>query len=302
MHNPIVRPSAALLALVALGAAAEPPPPPKPCSTQLIERGLSPGPEWNEALGACRAKQAADVRAGVHGVEAQARAVCDEQVRQRGHVPGIGHYKTALDQCVAAHRAAAAGEPSSAQAPFGTGRMAEYMNAIYNEDFATLSEVNDELRRRFQSKLFAIPQPLRAGVSPMPLLWQNYLALYPALYRNCLEADAPSVMIGLAYDRVTTNGLGVEIRRERVDTRHAVPVNRRFYRVAQRIGPQHGNAFDDAFIQLAGLDLGEFSFGRVGHAVAQAMRRHACDGPVIQRFETQLLKLGATARERGESR
>ena len=93
--------------------------------------------------------------------------------------------------------------------------------------------------------------------------------------------------------RVRRDGNGIEISRRQVDQRRTIPVNRRFLPMARSSGVQMSGSAEDLVAKLAGLELGELSFGNIAAVVQRTMQRRPCSDPVTRRLEEAFVKYSA---------
>ncbi len=225
---------------------------------------------------------------GQNGIDLQATSLCAGELQDLYITPGTAGpagYNTLLERCEqrrVRELKAQSPRPAGPQ-PFGDAtRVHDYLNALYTDDLATLRSVDRALTYR-----------ARVGIHGTLLtsILQNYFSLYPTVYAACLEPNAPTITVGEVYDDVTYDGTGLEIRRNRVDTRRVVPVNRRFYDMARNTGIDEGSRLADGFISaFGGIYLRELSSARVNEAVKQLMRTHQCDSAVTRRLEEKFIQ------------
>lgn len=280
----------ALVGMLGIATAQDKPsssPPSKSCAEELRERGLTSGmPGFDTEYIACRDRKNAAVRAGASGLDAQLGARCKDELIDRGFIPGIGAYQTEMNRCLARRRSEgnAGTVEFTDDKPFGRGKVQDYLNALYSDDLPTMRAIDAELAQRMQTRM---------GVSVFNLVVQNYLAAYPGVYKACLEPNAPTVTVGEVFDEVKRDGNGIEISRRQVDQRRKVPVNQRFLPMARSSGVQMSGSAEDLVARLAGLDLGELSFGNIAAVVQRTMQRHPCSDPVTRRLEDALIRYSA---------
>lgn len=293
MTRGVVLPSAVFTAVMGMSGLAmaqeKPPssPPSKSCAEELRERGLTSGmPGFDTEYIACRDRKNAAVRAGASGLDAQVIALCKDELIDRGYTPGIGAYQTEMNRCLV--RRKSEGPAGTAdftdEKPFGRGKIQDYLNALYSDDVPTLRAIDAELAQRMQTRM---------GVSVFNVVTQNYLAAYPVVYKACLEPNAPTVTVGEVFDEVKRDGNGIEISRRQVDQRRTIPVNRRFLPMARSSGVQMSGSAEDLVAKLAGLELGELSFGNIAAVVQRTMQRRPCSDPVTRRLEEAFVKYSA---------
>lgn len=280
----------ALVGMLGIATAQDKPsssPPSKSCAEELRERGLTSGmPGFDTEYIACRDRKNAAVRAGASGLDAQLGARCKDELIDRGFIPGIGAYQTEMNRCLARRRSEgnAGTVEFTDDKPFGRGKVQDYLNALYSDDLPTMRAIDAELAQRMQTRM---------GVSVFNLVVQNYLAAYPGVYKACLEPNAPTVTVGEVFDEVKRDGNGIEISRRQVDQRRKVPVNQRFLPIARSSGVQMSGSAEDLVARLAGLDLGELSFGNIASVVQRTMQRRPCSDPVTRRLEDALIRYSA---------
>jgi hypothetical protein len=225
---------------------------------------------------------------GQNGIDLQATYLCSGELHDLYITSGtvrLGGFNELLERCEQRRLRelkAQAARPAGEQ-PFGDAtRVHDYLNALYTDDMATLLGVDRALTFR---------TGVGINVTLLTLILQNYFSLYPTVYVACLEPNAPTIVIGEVYDDVTRDGTGMEIRRNRVDTRRAVPVNRRFYEMARSAGIGEGSRLEDGVISaFGGVYLRGLSSARVNEAVQQLMRAHRCDSAVTRRLEEKFIQ------------
>lgn len=231
-----------------------------------------------------------DVLTGKRGLYERAGKSCANELADLYITPGVagpGEYFGLLERCELGRvreLRAAAGGPKYPQ-PFGDEtRIHEYLNALLAGDMETIRSTHQAYGSRTNSggpMNFVIP------------VMSNYLARYPNAYARCLEPDAQVLVLGDVVDEVTRDGTGMEVRRERIDRTRRVPVNKRFFAIASRIGPKEGSRFDDAFMAMGGLYLRDLSYSRIDEVVREVMRSYPCDGDVIRRLEQKFIEHSA---------
>ena len=261
--------------------------PSKSCAEELRERGLTSGmPGFDVEYIACRDRKNAEVRSGASGLDAQLIALCKDELIDRGFLPGIGQYQTEMNRCLTRRKSEGqAGTADFTDAkPFGSGKVQDYLNALYSDNVPAMRALDAEFAQRMQTRM---------PVSVFNLIVQNYLAAYPIFYKSCLEPNAPTVTVGEVYDEVKRDGSGMEISRREVDERRRIPVNQRFLQMAKNSGVKMSGSLDDFVTSLAGFELGELSFTNIGSIVQRTMQRRPCNDPVTRRLEDAFIKHSA---------
>lgn len=255
------------------------------CADELRARGLTSGmPGFDTEYVACGERQRAAVLSGAHGHFVQIGTLCKEELVDRGFVPGVGAYQPEMNKCLARRKSegSAGTADFTADKPFGRGKVQDYLNAIYAGDFAAMRATDAALGQRMQTGM---------NVSLFNLVAQNYLAAYPAIYKSCLEPDAPTVTVGAVYDEVKRDGRGIELGRRQVDERQRIPVNRKLLPVARHAGVKSSGLDDEFALRLAGFELGELSFRNVDSIVRRTMQRRSCNDAVTRRLEDAFIKI-----------
>jgi hypothetical protein len=231
-----------------------------------------------------------DVLAGRRGLYERAGKSCANELADLYVTPaiaGLGAFFAELERCETARLRelrAAAGGPKYPQ-PFGdASRIHEYLNALLADDLATIRSTNEAYGNRLG---------MRAPMNYLTPMLQNYLARYPTAYARCLEPDAPVLVLGDIVEEVTTDGTGLELKRERIDRTRRVPVNRKFYAIAAQIGAGEDSRLDDAFQALGGVYLRDLAPSRLNGVVKEVMSAHACDGELIRRLEQKFIQYAA---------
>lgn len=228
------------------------------------------------------------VLSGQRGPHAQAQTLCTNELTELHiaiHLSGQTVFDDLFETCERRRFReirAATGQPAGEPVFGDATRMHDYLNALYHDDLATVQSLDLFHGTRLQ---------MRGPVTLVREVLRSYLGNYPSLYASCLEPDAPTVMIGEAYDDVTRDGRGMEISRRRVDTRRQFPVNRRFIEIARANGVSPGNRLTDGLVSSLGrLHLGDLAPGRVDAVVRSVMTAHRCDSDVVRRLERKLLQ------------
>ncbi len=246
------------------------------CNDEALKRGLKFGtPEFSEASRACKERTRAEVRSGAMGQHAQSVSLCKSELEDRGFTAGLGQYQAEMTKCISRRMIVGktAGDEFTGDSPFGTGKVQDYLNALYND--------NVDVRRALEAEMGA-KEGHGATIALLMRVATNYVGAYPVIYKACLEPDAPTVSLGEVYDEVTVDGTGLERSRRTVDTRTKFPVNRRLLPVAQRFGVGRGG--------LGGGDPHELSWSNIARVVERSMHRRPCSDPVMLRFEAALIK------------
>lgn len=65
------------------------------------------------------------------------------------------------------------------------------------------------------------------------------------------------------------------------------------FAMARSSGVQMSGSAEDLVAKLAGLDLGELSFGNIASVVQRTMQRRPCSDPVTRRLEDALIQYSA---------
>ena len=189
---------------------------------------------------------------------------------------------------------------------------ADYLNAIYNQDFEALRALD----RRYVAGIrplmtFGAQQAMELGplinalsgqrsgtaeadlahwlqnLSALHAVLGTYLLNYQDVYAKCLRPDAPKMVVTTQTDYVTRDGFGAEIsRREGWTTQDSYRVN-----------PEFGDHFTTLFRAADGaaqaqlLDLlvndAQITFLRSG--VKRVMERHDCASPEVKQLEAGFL-------------
>jgi hypothetical protein len=195
----------------------------------------------------------------------------------------------------------------SGSRPFVDTGADAYLNALYNQEFATLARMDAELLsgvapvfRFMAQQINAISgllgnagRPLSSAArelntpSAVTAVALRYLLDYEDQYAACLGPDAATITFTERVDSVTRTGNGIELSRIR-----GVPVSTTY-----RIKPAHLDVFQDVFSrpESPGAEgVFEALFGLQGvndltNAVTELMDQHRCDSEAVQGFEKGLL-------------
>lgn len=260
-------------------------PPPrqyKSCETELSEKGIVYGAaNYRELIRECEARYRKDVREGAFGIETQVLTLCADELEKRGMTAGIGRFQSELTTCMArrTQEIQSGTAPSAQEVPFGRGKIQDYLNALYLGDTAAIDRINGD---------FSTAARWYPIASLIKVIAPNYIGMYPFLYKQCLEPDAPSITRGRVYDEVKRDGRGIEISRRTIDNRYQFPVNRRLYGLATKfgVGTTEGST--------AGLPtssrIGEYAAENVNQVVRRTMESFGCEDPKIRQLEDALIK------------
>jgi hypothetical protein len=195
----------------------------------------------------------------------------------------------------------------SGSRPFVDTGADAYLNALYNQEFATLARMDAELLsgvapvfRFMAQQINAISgllgnagRPLSSAArelntpSAVTAVALRYLLDYEDQYAACLGPDAATITFTERVDSVTRTGNGIELSRIR-----GVPVSTTY-----RIKRAHLDVFQDVFSrpESPGAEgVFEALFGLQGvndltNAVTELMDQHRCDSEAVQGFEKGLL-------------
>lgn len=235
---------------------------------------------------------AARTTAALGALEARYFAVSDLRERPARHLRRIG---SVYDEQLRGTR------------PFAGTGADDYLNALYNREFATLARLDAELLapvrpiygfmagqvealagllgaagRPLQSAALELRQPSAATAVAL-----RYLLAYEERYAACLGPDAATVTFTERRDTVTRTRSGIELSRI-----EGVPVSTRY-----RIKRAHLELFADVFsapetpgagkvfATLLGLD----DVTRLTDGVAVLMADYPCDAESVKGFEAGLL-------------
>lgn len=255
----------------------------KICGEELDHRGKRLGtPEGDKAHKQCvdrEVARTASVLAAVQG--------CLEALRPGPAAFGSAEWDGAYAQCMTRSGADRSTIVSADPKPFGRGKVQGYLNALYHDDLATLRATDAEL----SAKIGARAQVPGMKDSMLRPILANYLIHYPIAYKECLDANSPKVTIGGVYERIKRRD-GVEVSRERIDTRRDVPIARHLYPLAKRVQPSSGESrFMEGLIEsMTGVEFEELRSSNISHVVAKTMNGLKCTDPVAQQLEARLVK------------
>ena len=195
----------------------------------------------------------------------------------------------------------------SGSRPFVDTGADAYLNALYNQEFATLARMDAELLsgvapvfRFMAQQINAISgllgnagRPLSSAArelntpSAVTAVALRYLLDFEDQYAACLGPDAATITFTERVDSVTRTGNGIELSRIR-----GVPVSTTY-----RIKREHLDVFQDVFSRpespgAEGVFEALFGLQKVNdltHAVTELMDQHRCDSEAVQGFEKGLL-------------
>ncbi len=195
----------------------------------------------------------------------------------------------------------------SGSRPFVDTGADAYLNALYNQEFATLARMDVKLLAgvapifRFMAQqinavsslLGSAGRPLSSAArelntpSAVTAVALRYLLEFEDTYASCLGADAATITFTERVDSVTRTGGGIELSRIR-----GVPVSNTY-----RIKREHLDLFQDVFSRpespgAEGLFEALFELQGVNEltdAVTELMEQHRCDSEAVQGFEKGLL-------------
>lgn len=204
----------------------------------------------------------------------------------------------------------------SGSRPFVNTGADAYLNALYNQEFATLARMDAELLAgvapvfRFMAQqinavsslLGSAGRPLNSASrelntpSAVTAVALRYLLEFEDQYASCLGEDAATITFTERVDSVTRTGSGIELSRIR-----GVPVSTTY-----RIKREHLDLFQDVFSrpESPGAEgIFEALFGLQGvnnltNAVNELMDEHRCDSDAVQGFEKGLLAYYADRKRR----
>ncbi|HAM74888.1 MAG TPA: hypothetical protein DCQ09_04410 [Alcanivorax sp.] len=195
----------------------------------------------------------------------------------------------------------------SGSRPFVDTGADAYLNALYNQEFATLARMDAELLsgvapvfRFMAQQINAISgllgnagRPLSSAArelntpSAVTAVALRYLLDFEDQYAACLGPDAATITFTERVDSVTRTGNGIELSRIR-----GVPVSTTY-----RIKREHLDVFQDVFSRpespgAEGVFEALFGLQKVNdltHAVTELMDQRRCDSEAVQGFEKGLL-------------
>lgn len=207
----------------------------------------------------------------------------------------------------------AALEDAMAQSqPFRGVAYADYFNALYNQEFADLRQLDREALSRLrpllnlggeQLALYADLADALTGkargqsTAKVRLAMQNlsvihavmgtYLTEYQNRYRACQASSDAVYTITTRTDLVTRDGFGSEIQRQPGWT------TQDSYRIPAKFRDQFdalfGTATENGFGQLLDAFVNDGNIARLRSGTRSVMAEHACDSPEIRQFEDGLL-------------
>ncbi|MEM9287237.1 MAG: hypothetical protein AAGA36_02770 [Pseudomonadota bacterium] len=216
---------------------------------------------------------------------------------------------------------AAFAEAQSKTQPFQGLAFASYFNALYNEDFPALMQLDQDATARLRPLLQLGGQQMalygdladailgrQKGTSAARIdrAMRNFSVLYAVLgtylteyqtrYATCLGRNAAGYTITKRTDIVTRNGFGAEIKRTPGWTTEDS------YRIPAKFKPQFDALFSTAtendMSKVLDLFLNDNTISRLRDATRQLMETHRCDSPEIQQFETGLQSYDADLQRR----
>lgn len=200
-------------------------------------------------------------------------------------------------------------------APFRGNRAEEYLQAIYDEDFATLRRLDNEfsepMAHAFEESEVAdllaglgslaqgrqvtrseaqqaIAKEMKAHSLIYPM-WAVYLLRYSFAYRECLDPEPVVFTKTVRNDIIHRNGWGIEMWREQgTPITTTYKVNHRFADIFQDVNAMdYGSpAFLDAL--LGGHADSELTLGKIESGVRDMMQRYTCDTPLVARMEANM--------------
>ncbi len=249
---------------------------------------------WQRELEEALAAQltAARTTSGLTKLDARFFAASDLTDRAERHLERLGKV---YDQQLSGSR------------PFVDTGADAYLNALYNQEFATLTRMDAELLAevapvfRFMAQQINAVSSLLGSAgrslnsaarelntpSAVTAVALRYLLEFEDTYASCLGADAATITFTERVDSVTRTGGGIELSRIR-----GVPVSTTY-----RIKREHLDLFQDVFSrpESPGAEgVFEALFGLQGvneltDAVTGLMEQHRCDSEAVQGFEKGLL-------------
>jgi len=205
--------------------------------------------------------------------------------------------------------------------PFAELAGGNYLDALYNQDFEALRELD----RRYLEGItplmqFGMQQSMSFGplvdaitgrrpgatASDLARAMHNLTALYAVMgtylvayqdrFDDCLGADARTFVITTRTDQVTVDGFGNEIRRQEGWT------SRDSYRVKAAFAGQFQALFaaatGSAQARLLDLLANDAQIQRLRSGTAQLMRRLDCDAAEVVQFEAGMLAYDREIRRR----
>ncbi|MEM6708745.1 MAG: hypothetical protein AAF648_08170 [Pseudomonadota bacterium] len=191
--------------------------------------------------------------------------------------------------------------------PFTASGADDYLNALYNEEFRQLRQLDREFLKSVRpalgflarqitqvAELFGeVGRPLRTAANELSnptaatAVAVQYLTQYQRRYPSCLDADASVVTFNERVDTVTRTASGIELSRIRgveSATSYRVRSDLLWLFRATVSGPQRTGAADSSLELL----LGDTRVTELTNAVNNIMAKHRCDSPEIRQFERGL--------------
>jgi len=189
--------------------------------------------------------------------------------------------------------------PESQRGPLDGLPGAVYLNAIYHGDFVevrrqdyefalAMQRAPAEFARKPDTRTELEGDYKRASMSVAVL--QNYLYGYGKRYAKCLRPDAHLMTVTTSTDRVTTKQFFSVTVTERekgaYTSSEGYPMNAEFADIFTRIY-QRGSGLGGLMASM----VNKGSLGDVERGTDAMMRKFACDSPVIQTMEKNLIGL-----------
>ncbi|MEO0410472.1 MAG: hypothetical protein AAF221_01360 [Pseudomonadota bacterium] len=209
--------------------------------------------------------------------------------------------------------------------PFKDMPRADYLNALYNQEFSELQTLDRQALARLRPLLTLGGQQLglygdladaltgkKRGqsaekmrnamrhMSVVHAVMGTYLTQYQERYKACQSKGDAVFTITTRNDYVTRDGFGNEVRRRPGWT------TKDSYRIPARFRDQFealfGAAKQNGFGQLLDVFVNDGNVARLRSGTRALMAKHACDSPEVQQFEWGLLAYADDVARRMEGR
>ncbi|MEM8800526.1 MAG: hypothetical protein AAGF15_10655 [Pseudomonadota bacterium] len=144
------------------------------------------------------------------------------------------------------------------------------------------------MRQAEVDQLAATLQRLNAELSMINTVMATYLFSYPNIYQDCMEPDAPGVVLTTSWREVTTQG-GFVVHEGPIETSKRIyRANRRFYKILEAVvgtEPQIVGITDRMLRGSPALSVSDANAG-----VYRLMRNYRCDSAEIKQLERHLIE------------